>query len=69
MWLYRRMLGISWKGHKTNEEVLNKMKTKKSLLNTIKKRKCQYCNDVVQGLQRYVWSLSKVDDRYGLHDK
>ena len=32
MWLYRRM-----KEHKTNEEVLHKMKTKRSLLNTIKK--------------------------------
>ena len=38
MWLYRRMLRISWKEHKTNEEVLQKMKTKRSLLNTIKKR-------------------------------
>ena len=38
MWLYRRMLRISWKEHKTNEEVLHKMKTKRSLLNTIKKK-------------------------------
>ena len=38
MWLYRRMLRISWKEHKTNGEVLHKMKTKRSLLNTIKKR-------------------------------
>ena len=37
MWLYRRMLGISWKEHKTNGEVLHKMKTKRSLLNTVKK--------------------------------
>ena len=37
MWLYRRMLRISWKEHKTNGEVLHKMKTKRSLLNTIKK--------------------------------
>ena len=36
MWLYRRMLRISWKEHETNE-VLNNMKTKRSLLNTIKK--------------------------------
>ena len=27
------------------------------------------CNDVVYGPQRYMWSLSKVDDRYGLHDR
>ena len=38
MWLYRRMLRISWKEHKTNAEVLHKMKTKRSLLNTIKKK-------------------------------
>ena len=31
MWLYRRMLRISWKKRKTNEEVLNEMKTKRSL--------------------------------------
>ena len=37
MWLYRRMLRITWKEHKINGEVLHKMKTKRSLLNTIKK--------------------------------
>ena len=37
MWLYRRMLKISWKEHKTNGEVLHKMKTKRSL-NTIQKK-------------------------------
>ena len=38
MWLYRRMLRISWKEHKTNGEVLHKMKTKRSLLNSIQKK-------------------------------
>ena len=37
MWSYRRMLEISWKGHKTNGDVLHKMKTKRSLSNNIKK--------------------------------
>ena len=37
MWLYRRMLRISSKERKTKGEVLHKMKTKRSLLNTIKK--------------------------------
>ena len=37
MWLHRRMLRLSWKEHKTNEEVFKQMKTKRSLLNTIKK--------------------------------
>ena len=49
MWLYRRMFRISWKEHKTNGEVLYKMKTKRSLLNTIKKRKCQYFGHIVRG--------------------
>ena len=38
MWLYRRMLRMSWKEHKTNGDVLHKMKTKRSLSNTIKKK-------------------------------
>ena len=37
MWLYRRMLRISWKEHKTNGEASDKMKTKRPLLNSIKK--------------------------------
>ena len=49
MWLYRRMLRISWKEHKSNGEVLHKMKTKRSLLNTIKKRKCQYFGPIIRG--------------------
>ena len=49
MWLYRRMLRISWRKHKTNGEVLHKMKTKRSLLNTIKKRKCQYFGHIRRG--------------------
>ena len=48
MCLYRRMLRISWKEHKTNE-VLHKMKTKRSLVNTIKKRKCQYLGHIIRG--------------------
>ena len=38
MWLYRRKLRISWKERKANGEVLHKMKTKRSLLNIIKKK-------------------------------
>ena len=49
MWLYRRMLRKSWKEHKTNADVLHKMKTKRSLLNTIKQRKCQYFGYIIRG--------------------
>ena len=49
MWLHKRMLRISWKEHKTNGIVLHKIKTKRSLLNTIKKRKCQYFGHIIRG--------------------
>ena len=51
MWLYRRMLRIPWKEHNTNGEVSHKMKTKRLLLNTIKKRKCQYFGHIIRGNQ------------------
>ena len=42
MWTYRWMLRISWKEHKSNEGVLNMMKTSLKLMNIINKRKCEY---------------------------
>ena len=36
------MLRISWKEHKSNEEVLNMMETSLKLMKIIKKRKCEY---------------------------
>ena len=66
MWLYRRMLRISWKEHKTNGEVLHKMKTKRSLLNTIKKRKCQYFGHIIRGdgVQRLLME-GRINSRRG----
>ena len=40
MWTYRQMLRISWKEHKSNEEVLNMMKMSLKLMK-INKRKCE----------------------------
>ena len=48
MWAYRRMLRVSWTEHKTNEEVFKTAKTTRSLLPTIKKRKCQYFGHVIR---------------------
>ena len=43
MWIYRRILKISWKEKKTNKYVLNEMNLEKTqLLNTIHKRKIAY---------------------------
>ena len=70
MWLYRRMLGISWKEHKTNGEVLHKMKTKRSLSNTIKNRKWQYFGHIIRGdgVQRLLME-GRINVRRGRGDR
>eukprot|EP00112_Aurelia_sp_Birch-Aquarium-sp1_P000311 Seg1027.2 transcript_id=Seg1027.2/GoldUCD/mRNA.D3Y31 product="putative transposon-derived protein F52C9.6" protein_id=Seg1027.2/GoldUCD/D3Y31 len=54
MWIYSRILKISYTEHRTNEYVLQKMNTKRSLINTIKQRKCAYFGHLIRGdgLQR-----------------
>ena len=66
MWLCRRMLRISWKEHKTNGEVLHKMKTKRLLSNTIKKRKYQYFGHIIRGdgIQRLLME-GRINGRRG----
>ena len=39
MWLYRRMLLVSWRGKRTDESILKELGTKRELVNLIKKRK------------------------------
>ena len=38
MWLYRRMLRMSWKEHKTNGEVFHKMNTKEIIIKYYQKK-------------------------------
>lgn len=42
MWLYRRILRISWTEKVTNVEVMNRMGKEKEVLATIKRRKLEY---------------------------
>ena len=42
MWFYRRLLRISWKDKRTNDSILQELKTPRTLLNTIRKRKLKY---------------------------
>ena len=42
MWFIRRILGISWKEKKTNQEVLEQAEIRRSLLKTIRKRQLQF---------------------------
>ena len=54
MWVYRRMLKISYEQHRTNEEVLRMACAKRSLLHDIERRKILYFGHVVraEGTQR-----------------
>ena len=49
MWIYRRMLRISWAERVTNVEVLRRMQKEKELVLTIKERKLQYLGHVMRG--------------------
>lgn len=49
MYVYRRMLRISWVQRITNDEVLQRMQKQKEILNTIKERKMQYLGYVMRG--------------------
>ncbi|KAJ8046980.1 hypothetical protein HOLleu_05842 [Holothuria leucospilota] len=54
MWLYRKMLKVSYKNRISNEEVLNRVKAKKKLLSELKNRKLQYMGHILRssGLQK-----------------
>ena len=49
MWIYRRMLKISYQDHVTNEDVLKRMKETPHLLKEIKRRKIQYLGHIIRG--------------------
>eukprot|EP00914_Ancora_sagittata_P016493 GHVO01032790.1.p1 GENE.GHVO01032790.1~~GHVO01032790.1.p1 ORF type:complete len:112 (-),score=12.32 GHVO01032790.1:645-980(-) len=48
MWFYRRALKISYEDHITNEEVLRRMGTERSLLKNIRKRQAQFFGHVMR---------------------
>ncbi|KAG1669601.1 NADPH oxidase 5 [Nymphon striatum] len=67
MWIYRRMLKISYTEHRTNEFVLRKIEAKRPLMNTIKKRKCTYFGHIMRkedDLQRLLLE-GKIQGRRG----
>ena len=48
MWTYRRILGISWRDHITNEEVLAKIGERKHLKLTIMERRARWIGHVLR---------------------
>ena len=57
MWVYRRILRISWTDRVTNTEVLRRMGKAKELIETIKSRKLEYLGHVARGA---IYSLLRL---------
>ena len=66
MWTYRRILKITWRDRVSNQEVLRRMRTKRSLITSVKKRKLDYFGHLIRndGLQRELLE-GKIDGRRG----
>src|SRR5437899_8906711 len=58
MWFYRRILRISYKKHITNEEVLNRMATKRNLIITIRWRQMSFFGHVMKNKEIENFSIS-----------
>ena len=48
MWLYRRLLRISWKDKRTNDSILEELSTNRVLLQEMNKRKLKYVGHAVR---------------------
>lgn len=69
MWLYRRMLRISWTQHITNQAVLNTINRDQELLTTIKKRKTSYLGHIMRNDKYNLLRLiieGKIEGRRGV---
>ena len=48
MWIWRRMMGISWTERKTNEEVLRMVEEERSLIETIRQRQHRWIGHILR---------------------
>ena len=68
MWIYRRILHISWIEHTTNKEVLRRMDKTKEVIFTVKMRKMDYLEHIMRNNKYRLFQLilkGKVDGRRG----
>jgi len=49
MWCWRKMLGISWKEHRTNKSILEKIGLERELMGKLARMKLQYFGHVTRG--------------------
>ena len=48
MWFYRRMMRISWKDHVSNEEVLRRANTERSLIKNTRQRQLSFLGHIMR---------------------
>jgi len=49
IWCWHRLLGVSWREHRTNESILDEMGLKRGLMKSVARLKLQYFGHVVRG--------------------
>lgn len=72
MWLYRRVLKIPWTARATNEEVLRRANKRRTLFETIKKRKTAYLGHIMRNERYQFLQLlieGKIEGRRGIGRK
>jgi hypothetical protein len=68
MWVYRRILRISWTEHVTNTEVIQRIGKEKEIVNTIKQRKLEYLGHILRHDKYRLLQLivqGKIDSKRG----
>jgi hypothetical protein len=72
MWLYRRMMRISWVDRVSNERALGMMQKERELLTTVKRRKAAYLGHIFRGEKYALLQLlvqGKIEGRRGMGRK
>ncbi|XP_039291702.1 uncharacterized protein LOC120353116 [Nilaparvata lugens] len=64
MWLYRRVLRISWMDRVTNKAVLERMDKDLEVMNIIKSRKLAYFGHIMRNEEKYSLLKSVLQGRY-----
>ena len=57
MWVYRRMLKISWVDHIINMEVMRRVNKERELVTNIKRRQAAYFAHIMRGLKYQLLQL------------
>ena len=72
MWIYRRLLKISWTDRISNEEVLRRVEQTRTLFTTVKRRKVAYLGHIMRSERYRLLQLimqGKIEGRRGLGRK